>query len=142
MTETTEVMNRYLDALGNGKDFGEFFAQDVVWTTMETGEQVHGREAVRDFIAAMHTRAFDAHPELVDLVTGDGSAMLEAVFIGRQVDTWDGVPATGREVRLPYAMAYDVSGGFITALRCYFPMSALRSQLTEVQPAGGAPASV
>jgi hypothetical protein len=88
----------------------------------------------------MHSSSFDAHPEWVGLGTGDGAAMLEAVVIGRQVDTWEGVPATGRDVRLPYAMAYDIAGGFITALRSYFPMAALRAQLTRTEVSGSAPA--
>ena len=142
MTETSEVMNGYLDALRNRTDFAQFFAPDVVWTTMDTGVQITGRDAVRDLIIGMHTGAFDAHPELVGLVTGDGVAMLEAVFIGRHVETWEGVPATGRDVRVPYAMAYDVAGGFITQLRAYLPMSALRAQLTEAEVPARAPAPV
>jgi steroid delta-isomerase-like uncharacterized protein len=135
-------MDRYLDALRNGKDFSQCFAADVVWTTVETGEQIQGRDAVREYIVAMHARSFDAHPELVTLLTGDGAAMVEVVFIGRHVDTWEGVPATGRDVRLPYAMAYDVAGGFITALRAYFPFAALRAQLTQAEGLGSAPAPV
>jgi len=133
MTETSEVMDQYLDALRSGKDFAQSFAPDVLWTTMETGEQIRGRDAVRDYIVEMHTRSFDAHPELVRLVTGDGAAMLEAEFIGRQVDTWEGVPATGREVRVSYVMAYDIAGGLITALRRYIPMAAMRAQLTQAE---------
>jgi steroid delta-isomerase-like uncharacterized protein len=131
MSETSEVMDRYLDALRSGADFGRFFASDVVWTTMETGDQVRGRDAVRAHIREMHTRSFDGHPELVRLVTGDGAAMLEAVFTGRHVDTWEGVPATGRDVSFSYAMAYDIAGGLITALRGYIPVAALREQLTR-----------
>jgi ketosteroid isomerase-like protein len=142
MSETSELMDRYLDALRTGGDFAQFFAPDVVWTTMESGEQVHGRGAVRDHILGTHSRSFDGHPELVGLVTGDGVAMLEAVFLGRHVDTWEGVPATGREVRMPYAMAYEIAGGFITALHAYFPTAAMRAQLTEPQVAGSAPAPV
>jgi steroid delta-isomerase-like uncharacterized protein len=133
MSETTDVMDRYLDALRTGKDFAQLFASDVLWTTMETGEQIRGRDAVRDYIVDMHARSFDAHPELVRLVTGDGAAMLEAVFIGRHVDTWEGVPATGRDVRVSYVMAYDIGGGFITALRGYIPMTAMRAQLTQAE---------
>jgi steroid delta-isomerase-like uncharacterized protein len=131
MTETSEVMDRYLEALRHRADFAESFAPDVVWTTMETGAQIHGRDAVRDHIVAMHTGSFDAHPELVSLATGDGVAMLEAVFVGRHVDTWEGVPATGRDVRVPYVMAYDVAGGLITELRAYLSTAALRAQLTR-----------
>jgi predicted ester cyclase len=128
---TRAVMDQYLEALIHGSDFGRFFAPDVVWTTMETGEEVRGREAVRDLILALHTQAFHARPEVVSLLTGDSTAMLEAVFIGTHSGDFAGLSATGMQVRLPYSMAYDVAGGSITALRAYFPMTALRSQLAE-----------
>jgi len=140
MTGEREVMERYLGALLHGEDFGASFAPDVVWTTMETGEQIRGRDAVRDHIVGMHTSSFDAHPELVRMVAGDGAALLEAVFIGRHTGTWDGLAPTGRDVRLPYAMAYDIADGQITALRAYFPMAVLRAALSESAAAGRAPA--
>src|SRR5687768_9124604 len=79
---TRAVMDQYLEALIHGSDFARFFAPDIVWTTMETGEEVRGRDAVRDLILALHTQAFHAQPQLVTLVTGEITAMLEAVFIG------------------------------------------------------------
>ena len=126
---TRAVMDEYLDALLHGSDFGRFFAPDVVWTTMETGEEVRGRDAVRDLIRGLHGQAFHAQPELVTLLTGDTTAMVEAVFVGTHVGDFAGLPATGMQVRWPYSMAYDVAAGSITALRAYFPMTALRSQL-------------
>ena len=60
---TRAVMDQYLEALIHGSDFGRFFAPDVVWTTMETGEEVRGRDAVRDLILALHTQAFHARPD-------------------------------------------------------------------------------
>jgi predicted ester cyclase len=128
--DTRTVMEGYLGALLGGTDFDRFFAPDVVWTTMETGEEVHGRQAVRDLIVAMHAQAFEARPELVHLVCGDGTATVEAIFDGTQIGEFAGVPASGAHVRIPYAMGYDVSGGVITALRAYLPMTALRAQLT------------
>ena len=128
-TTTRAVMDEYLEALLHDSDFGRFFAPDVVWTTMETGEEVRGRDAVRDLIRGLHTQAFQARPELVSLLTGDTTAMVEAVFVGTHVGDFAGLPATGMQVRWPYAMAYDVAGGSITALRASFPMTALRSQL-------------
>ena len=139
--ETTRaVMDQYLGALLDGSDFGRFFAPDVVWTTMETGEEVRGRDAVRDLILAIHTQAFHAQPQLVNLLTGDATAMLEAVFLGTHVGDFAGLSATGREVRLPYSMAYDVVEGAITAVRAYFPMTALRSRLAEPSRSVSAPA--
>jgi steroid delta-isomerase-like uncharacterized protein len=127
--ETQRTLEDYMHALLHGGDFGSFFADDITWTTMETGEQIHGREQVRDFIVALHSQLFDASPEVVSLYFNDGSAALEAVFIGTHTAEFAGVPATGAEVRLPYAVCYDLSDGKIEALRAYFPIGALVQQL-------------
>ena len=82
LEETESTVLQYLDALRNGGDFAAFFADEVLWTTMETGDQIRGREAVRDFIIAMHAQSFDAAPELVSTEFADGVAGLEAVFVG------------------------------------------------------------
>ena len=79
---TKRVMDAYLNALVNGGDFAQFFTDNVSWTTIETGEQFEGREAVGDFITTLHTKLFDAHPELKSLAIGDGIAALEADFVG------------------------------------------------------------
>jgi predicted ester cyclase len=128
---TRAVMDEYWEALLHGSDFGRFFAPDVVWTTMETGEEVRGRDAVRNLIVALHTQAFHARPELVNLLTGDTTAMLEAVFIGTHSGDFAGLSATGLQVRMPYSIAYDVRDGSIVAVRAYFPMAALQSQLAR-----------
>lgn len=133
LEETESTIRQYLDALLNGGDFAAFFADDVVWTTMETGDQVQGREAVRDFIIAMHSQWFDAAPELVNVTFTDGVAGLEAVFVGTHTAEFAGVPATGVAVRLPYSVFYDVAGGEISALRAHFPISALVQQLAGVK---------
>ena len=133
--ETERTIRGYLDALRGGGDFAAFFADEVLWTTMETGDQIRGREAVRDFIIAMHTQSFDATPELVNTEFADGVAGLEAVFVGTHTAEFGGVPATGATVRLPYSMFYDVVDGKITALRAYFPITALLHQLREAASA-------
>ena len=58
--ETDRTIREYLDALQTGGDFAAYFADDVTWTTMETGDQIRGREPVRDFIVALHGHLFDA----------------------------------------------------------------------------------
>jgi steroid delta-isomerase-like uncharacterized protein len=135
LEETESTIRQYLDALQNGGDFAAFFANEVLWTTMETGDQIRGREAVRDFIVALHGQSFDASAELVSTEFADGVAGLEAVFVGTHTAEFAGVPATGAEVRLPYSMFYDVSDGKIVALRAYFPLAALVHQLREAASA-------
>jgi steroid delta-isomerase-like uncharacterized protein len=133
--ETETTVRHYLDALLNGGDFAAFLADDVLWTTMETGDQILGREAVRDFIIALHSQQFDASPELVSSQFADGVASLEAVFVGKHTAEFAGVPATGAVVRLLYSMFYDISHGKIVALRAYFPITVLLHQLREAASA-------
>ncbi|GAA1626306.1 hypothetical protein GCM10009744_12730 [Kribbella alba] len=131
LEETERTVREYVDVLLGGGDFASFFADDVLWTTMETGDQIHGREAVRDFILGLHTQYFDASPELVNVTLADGVAALEAVFAGTHIAEFAGIPATRAAVRLPYAMSYDISDGKIRALRAYFPITALVQQLRD-----------
>lgn len=135
LEQTERTIRQYLDALLSGGDFAAFFADEVLWTTMETGDQIRGREAVKDFIVALHTQLFDASPELVSIEFADGTAGLEAVFVGTHTAEFAGVPATGAAVRLPYSVFYDVSDGKIVALRAYFPITALLHQLREAASA-------
>jgi len=129
-TETTErVMREYLEALLSRGDFERFFADDVLWTTMETGEEIRGREAVRDYIVALHTVLFDARPVVRGMVVSGDVALLEADFVGRHIGEIGGVAATGKDVKVPYCVAYDIQGERIAALRAYFPIAALMQQL-------------
>jgi predicted ester cyclase len=129
--ETTErVMRDYLEALLSRGDFGRFFTDDVLWTTMETGQEIRGREAVREYIVALHTVLFDARPVVRSTVVTDAVALLEADFVGRHIGEIGGVAATGKDVRVPYCVVYDIVGDRIAALRAYFPVAALIQQLT------------
>jgi predicted ester cyclase len=134
---TTQVMNDYLDALVKQGDFGRYFAEDVVWTTTETGDEVRGRDAVRDFIVAFHTQAFHARPEIKALTVGDGKATLEADFVGTHAGEFAGVAATGAQLRVPYCVCYDVDGDRITALRAYLPISHMVDQVRAAADSGG-----
>jgi steroid delta-isomerase-like uncharacterized protein len=136
--QTEQTMRRYLDALVSNGDFASFFADDVVWTTMETGDQVRGRDAVRDLIVSLHAGMFEAVPELRGLVCGDGTAALEAVFAARHVREFAGIPAAGARVRLPYTMFYELDGEKITAVRAYVSIAALRAQLQAAPSMAGA----
>ena len=135
LEETERTIRQYLDALLNWRRLRRVLRRRVVWTTMETGDQIRGSEAVRDFIIALHSQLFDASPELVSTEFADGAAGLEAVFVGTHTAEFAGVPATGAAVRLPYSMFYDISDGKIVALRAYFPITALLHQLREAASA-------
>jgi ketosteroid isomerase-like protein len=126
---STRLIEDYLDALVQRRDFARYFAEDVVWTTIETGEEVRGREAVRDHILLFHTRLFDATPEVRTLTVGEDTAVLEADLVGVHTGELAGIAPTGARVRLPYCIAYDLGEEGITACRAYIPLQRLLAQL-------------
>jgi len=134
-TDSTErtraTMAAYLDALVGGGDYGTYLAEDVTLTVMDTGEVSRGRAAVVGLIDHLHRQAFAAAPVLRGLVVEGERAALEAEFVGRHVGEFAGLAPTGRQVRVPYAVGYDVAGGEIAALRLYLPLDALVRQLRE-----------
>ena len=131
MSTERQVMQDYLDALVNRADFPAYFTDDVVATFEGTDQRADGREAAGQLIRYIHQDAFDARMELKNLLTDQGKAAIEADFTGTHTGEFAGIPATGRKVRVPYSVLYDLRGDRISALRIYFPMSQLMQQLTS-----------
>jgi steroid delta-isomerase-like uncharacterized protein len=126
---TSQTMRSYLDAFLARGDFAEYYTDEVTWTTVGAGQELQGRQPVRDFLMWMHTQAFDAHPKVKTLVVGDGQAALEADFVGTHTGEFLGMAATGKSVQVPYCVIYDLHDDKITALRAYIPMDLLTRQL-------------
>ena len=126
-----KVMREYLDALARREDFPAYFTDDVVATFEGTDQRAEGREAAGQLIRYVHQNAFDARMELKNLLADEGQAAIEADFAGTHTGEFAGIPATGRAVRVPYAVIYDLRGDKISALRIYFPMSVLIDQLSN-----------
>ena len=126
-----KVMQEYLDALVKRADYPVCFTDDVVATFEGTDQRAIGREAAGQLIRYVHEGAFDARPELKNLLVDDGKATIEADFVGTHTGEFAGIQPTGRPVRVPYSVVYDIRGDQISALRIYFPMSLLLDQLTS-----------
>ena len=136
---TQQTLTTYLDELLSFGDFARCFTDDVTVTFMGADRVIKGREAARTAITFMHQQAFHTHITAVTTVYGDANAMFEAQFNGTHVGEFEGVPATGHEVNVPYAVAYDLRGDRISALRLYFPLELLMRQISGApQPAAGA----
>ena len=126
---TRAIIDGYAQALLTFGDYGRYLTEDVILTIVGTDRAVSGRDAVRHMIAFMHTQAFKTDIQVKTVVYGDGHAMLEAEFVGTHVGVFEGIPASHRQVRVPYAVAYDVEPAGIKALRLYFPMDVLMKQI-------------
>ena len=90
-----QVMQDYLDALVRRAGFPAYFTDDVVATFEGTDQRASGRDAAGQLIRYVHQGAFDARPELKNLLTDDGKAAIEADFAGTHTGEFAGVPATG-----------------------------------------------
>jgi predicted ester cyclase len=62
-------------------------------------------------------------------VAGD-SAALEADFVAHHIGEFAGIAPTGRNIRVPYRVHYDLDRGRIKALRIYGMSSDLFSALS------------
>jgi predicted ester cyclase len=88
-------------------------------------------------IRYIHEQAFDARSEVKQLIVDGDSAALEADFVGRHIGEFAGIPATGRDIRVPYSVLYDLDdfddldGGRIKALRIYGLASDLIRSLSD-----------
>jgi predicted ester cyclase len=123
------AMTSYLKVLVERGPYAQFFAHDASLQLMGSDQEAHGREQVEATIRYLHEQAFDAHPELKSLVVEGERAALEADFAGQHIGEFAGKPPTGKEVRVPYSVHYDLEGDRIKALRIYMPLDLLVRQI-------------
>ena len=127
--QVRETMQKYAEMLLARGHYGRFFAEDIQFEVMGTDQRTRGAQSAEEAIRFLHEVAFDAHPEMTNMVVGDNAAAAEATFVGRHIGEFFGLAATGNEVRLPYSVFYDVNDGTITALRIYMSMDQLLAQI-------------
>jgi steroid delta-isomerase-like uncharacterized protein len=131
---TREVMSRYWDS--DHKDVS-MMAEDVVFTHMATGQEHRGPDEIRRMLDYMYRQAFDATAEIKTRLCGESQAVLEADFVGKHIGEFAGVAPTGRSVRVPLCVVYDLEGDTIKRARVYLEMPVLMRQLGEAPAAAG-----
>lgn len=124
--DTRAVIERYVNS---GHRDLSMMAPDVVFTHMATGDEHHGPEGVRAMLDYVYHVAFDAHAETRNIICDGDRAVLEGLFVGRHVGEFAGIPATGREVRVPLCVVYDLHDGLIHRGRVYMELPVLMKQL-------------
>jgi ketosteroid isomerase-like protein len=118
---TQQTMEAYFQDLVGGGPYKQHFADNVVVALAGTDQGAEGPDDVQAWIDYLHREAFEAHPERKNMFCADGNATVEGDFVG--------MAATGREVRVPYSVVYDLEGEKIKALRIYMCTEVLVEQL-------------
>jgi predicted ester cyclase len=126
-----EAMTGYVEALTQRGDYGRFFTDDVAFSIEGTDQTATGRDAVVESIRWLHEDAFDARPDIKNLVVAEGQAAVEADFVGTHTGEFAGIAATGKDVRVPYAVLYDLEGDRISALRLYMSLDLIVQQIRD-----------
>ena len=123
-----EVMNRYWDS--DHQDLS-MMADDVVFTHMATGDEHRGPAAVRRMLDYIYHQAFDATADIRSRLVGERQAMIEADLVGKHIGEFAGIPATGRSVRVPFCVVYDLADARIARARVYMELPVMMRQLGQ-----------
>ena len=132
LERTRQVMNQYWNS--DHKDVS-MMADDVVFTHMATGDEHRGPDAVRKMLDYMYRQAFNATAEIHTKVCSEDHALIEADFVGTHTGEFAGIPATGRQVRVPFCVVYDIADDRITRGRVYMEMPVMMRQLGRLPAA-------
>jgi steroid delta-isomerase-like uncharacterized protein len=130
---TRQTMTRYFDSEHSDLSM---MADDVVFTHMATGDEHRGPDGVRKLLNYMYHVAFDATADVRNTIIADGKAVLEADFTGTHIGEFAGIAPTGRKVRVPLCVVYDLENDKIKRGRVYMEMPVMMQQL-GVTPARG-----
>lgn len=123
---TRDAVERYLNSAHSDLSM---MAEDVVFTTMATGDEHRGVEGVRRMLDHVYHQAFDAKAETRNRIYAEDHAVLEGYFVGKHIGTFAGVEATGRQVRVPLCVVYDLQDAKIVRGRVYLEVPVLMQQL-------------
>ena len=123
---TRKAVERYIQS--DHTDLS-MMASDVVFTNMATGDEHKGVDAVKKMLHFVYHVAFDAKAETRNLVVADGKAVFEADFVGKHIGEFAGVKPTGKQVRVPLCVTYDLENDQIKRGRVYWEVPAFLKQV-------------
>lgn len=108
----------------------KYLTEDTVFINMNNNELTIGREAVGKMLHFIYHVAFDAHAEITNTIVTDNKAVLEANFVGKHIGEFAGIPSTGKNVKVPLCVSYDLEeNGLIKVARVYMLESVMMQQL-------------
>jgi steroid delta-isomerase-like uncharacterized protein len=96
-----ETMRRLVDEIINNKCLAvidDIIHPDYVYRT--PGQELHGRQALRELLSAYQVALPDLHVKIDDLVCTDNKAVLLFTLSGTHKNELMGIPATGKQVNI------------------------------------------
>ncbi|MFQ5908274.1 MAG: ester cyclase [Thermoplasmata archaeon] len=114
--------------------FDEIFAESSVYTTADLPEALKGVEAIRQRFMGLVSAFPDGKVEKERSFGQGDSVFLGAYWSGTHDGPLPGpggqvIPATGKSVRVPLGIMFEVEGGKITETREYWDVLGMLTQL-------------
>jgi hypothetical protein len=125
---TTASTRQVLESYWTSHD-PRYVAEDAVFVMLPTGEEIRGRDAIAKHLDAFYHKSLTAHAEVVNSIFSGNKGLLEAVVVGKHTGEFAGIPATGRDVRVPLAVTYEVENGLIKRASIYLLVNVLVGQI-------------
>ena len=116
----------------------KYVAEDAVYRNMSSGETYHGRAEIGGMLHYIYHVAFDAVAEITNYIITEDKAVLEALIKGKHIGEIEGVPATGKEICVPFCATYLLKDGLIQEAHIYLQNDVLMKQLGITQGASNA----
>jgi steroid delta-isomerase-like uncharacterized protein len=132
LENTRKVMRKYWDSQHTDTSM---MAEDVVFTMMANGDETRTPEGVSQMLHYFYHVAFDARAEITNEIIADGKALVEGFVVGKHTGEFAGIPATGKDIRVPICVVYDVEEERIKRARIYFEIPVLLAQLGMTEQA-------
>lgn len=125
---TSDIVHSNMTAYFKTHD-PKYVATDAEFIDMTTGQITKGRDEIGKMLHHIYHVAFDARAEISSTVITDSNAVLEATFTGKHIGEFASVPATGKSVRVPLCVVYELKDGVIARARIYMLVSVMLQQL-------------
>ena len=127
-TRTREVLESYWK-----NHDPKYVAENAVFTMLPTGEEIRGRDAIAKHLERFYHGSFTAHADVVSSIFSENRGLLEAIVVGKHTGEFGGIPATGKDIRVPLAVSYELENGLIKRARIYLMANVLFDQ---IRPSG------
>lgn len=128
---TQQTLQTYWAMLDAGSSPEATFADDVVLTYGDTGQEFRGRAAITSELHNLYHDAFAGRMTIDDRIIGGGWAATSGTFAGTQIGTYEGMEATGNSMVVPYTAVYTLVNGQIATIRLDFSRQDILSQLAH-----------
>lgn len=120
------ILHQYLN---NEHSEISMMAEDVVFTIMATGQEHHRPEGISRMLQYFYHLALEINAEAKNTFFADGKVLWEGYFVGKHIGEFAGVSATGKEVRIPLGVVYDLENNRIMHGCVYLEVPVLMAQL-------------